>query len=68
MESNVHTYLATVENSTETCSYFGIVNGLKGAYTCGDTIDELMHNLHEVIELVLDCPPGSFCVRIDSLK
>jgi len=45
---------AYIERDTETGLYVGIVPGLPGAHTQGETLDELHKNLKEVIELCLE--------------
>jgi predicted RNase H-like HicB family nuclease len=46
-------FTAQVERDPETGLYVGIVPNLPGAYTQGETLDELYQNLKEVIELCL---------------
>jgi predicted RNase H-like HicB family nuclease len=48
------TFTAYVELDPETNLYVGTVPGLAGAHSQGATLDELQHNLREVIELVLE--------------
>ena len=45
---------AYVEIDPDTGTYFGIVPGIPGAHTQGDTIEELRENLKEVLELCLE--------------
>ncbi len=47
------TFTAYVEWNPETQLYVGIVPGVPGAHTQGATLDELHHNLNEVLELCL---------------
>ncbi len=47
-------YTAVIEKCTETGFYVGYVPGFPGAYTQGETLDELNENLKEVIELLLE--------------
>ncbi|WP_058868478.1 type II toxin-antitoxin system HicB family antitoxin [Chloracidobacterium thermophilum] len=47
------TFTAYVEWDPETQLYVGIVPGVPGAHTQGATLDELHHNLKEVLELCL---------------
>jgi predicted RNase H-like HicB family nuclease len=47
------TFTAHVEWDPETQLYVGIVPGVPGAHTQGTTLDELYHNLKEVLELSL---------------
>jgi predicted RNase H-like HicB family nuclease len=48
------TFMAYIEFDQETNLYVGIVPGVPGAHTQGATIDELRHNLVEVLELCLE--------------
>ena len=48
------TFTAYIEYDPETESYVGIVPGLPGAHSVGDTLDELQANLKEVLELCLE--------------
>ena len=45
---------AYIERDNETGLYVGIVPGLPGAHTQGETLDELHKNLKEVVELCLE--------------
>lgn len=45
---------AYIEKDTETGLYVGIIPGLPGAHTQGETLDELHKNLKEVVELCLE--------------
>ena len=47
-------FTAQIERDIETGLYIGIVPNLPGAYTQGETLDELYQNLKEVIELCLE--------------
>jgi predicted RNase H-like HicB family nuclease len=47
-------YTAVIEKCTETGLFVGYVPGFPGAYTQGETLDELNENLKEVIELLLE--------------
>ena len=47
------TLTVTVEQDAETGLYVGSVPGLPGAHSQGATLDELMANMREVVELVL---------------
>ena len=44
---------AYIEKDPETGLYVGIVPGIPGAHTQGETLDELQRNLKEVLELCL---------------
>lgn len=48
------TYTAIVERCPDTGLYVGYVPGFPGAHTQAETLDELNHNLREVIELLLE--------------
>ena len=45
---------AYIEKDSETGLYVGIVPGIAGAHTQGETLDELHKNLKEVLELCLE--------------
>ena len=45
---------AYIEKDPETGLYVGIVPGIPGAHTQGETLDELQKNLQEVLELCLE--------------
>ena len=45
---------AYIEKDPETNLYVGIIPGLPGAHTQGETLDELYKNLKEVVELCLE--------------
>ncbi|MCK4789078.1 MAG: type II toxin-antitoxin system HicB family antitoxin [Desulfobacteraceae bacterium] len=45
---------AYIEKDPETGLYVGIVPGIPGAHTQGETLDELQENLKEVLELCLE--------------
>ena len=45
---------AFIEKDPETGLYVGIIPGLHGAHTQGETLDELQRNLKEVAELCLE--------------
>jgi predicted RNase H-like HicB family nuclease len=50
----LRTFTAYVEWDPETRLYVGIVPGIAGAHTQGETLDELQRNLKEVLELCLE--------------
>ncbi|MEW5719273.1 MAG: type II toxin-antitoxin system HicB family antitoxin [Chloroflexota bacterium] len=50
----MQTVTAYVEWDPETKLYVGIVPGIPGAHTQGETLDELQRNLKEVLELCLE--------------
>jgi predicted RNase H-like HicB family nuclease len=47
------TLTAYVEYDHELKLYVGIVPGVRGAHTQAATLDELQHNLKEVLELII---------------
>ena len=46
-------YTAVVERDPDTGLYVGYVPGFPGAHSHGETLDELNHNLREVIGMLL---------------
>ena len=54
MVITMRTFAAYVEWDPETKLYVGIVPGIPGAHTQGDTLDELRGNLKEVLELCFE--------------
>jgi predicted RNase H-like HicB family nuclease len=48
------TLTAYVEYDRESNLYVGIVPGVRGAHTQAATLDELQHNLKEVLELCME--------------
>ena len=50
----MQTFMAYIEYGAESKCYVGIVPGLPGAHSVGDTLDELYANMKEVLELVLE--------------
>ncbi len=47
-------YVAVVERCPDTGLYVGYVPGFPGAHTQAETLDELQHNLHEVVQMLLE--------------
>ena len=47
-------FTAVIEKCPDTGLYVGFVPGFPGAHSQGDTLDELNHNLKEVIEMLLE--------------
>ena len=45
---------AHIEKDLDSGMYVGIVPGIPGAHTQGETLDELNENLREVLELCLE--------------
>ena len=54
MESTTKIFVAHVEWDSETELYVGIIPGIPGAHTQGETLDELRENLKEALGLCLD--------------
>lgn len=50
----MRTFTAIVERDSDTHLYMGYVPGFAGAYSQGETLDELHENLREVIEMLLE--------------
>ncbi|MGE3542058.1 MAG: type II toxin-antitoxin system HicB family antitoxin [Candidatus Tectimicrobiota bacterium] len=50
----MRTYTAVVERCPDTGLFVGYVPGFPGAHSQGETLDELHHNLAEVIEILLE--------------
>jgi len=50
----VKTFFAYIERDPDLGTYFGIIPSIPGAYTQGDTLEELRVNLKEVLELCLE--------------
>ena len=48
------TYTAVVERCPDTNLYVGYVPGFPGAHSQGESLDELRHNLEEVIHMLLE--------------
>lgn len=53
-EHAMRTYPAIIERCPETGLYVGFVPGFPGAHAQGETLDELNHNLQEVIAMLLE--------------
>jgi len=47
-------YTAVIERCPETGLYVGYIPGFPGAHSQGATLDELQHNLEEVVALLLE--------------
>ena len=45
---------AVIEKCPDTGLFVGYIPGLRGAHSQGETLDELNHNLKEVVELLLE--------------
>ena len=50
----MHQYTAIVERCPDTSLYVGYVPGFPGAHSQGETLEELNHNLAEVISMLLE--------------
>ncbi len=50
----IKTFTAYIEYDSETKLYVGIIPSLRGVHSQGATLDELQHNLKEVLELCLE--------------
>lgn len=50
----MRTFTAYVERDPDTQLYVGIIPGVPGAHTQGATLDEVQHNLKEVLGLCLE--------------
>ena len=48
------TYVAVIEQDTDTRLYVGYVPGFAGAHSQGETLDELQSNLQEVVAMLLE--------------
>ncbi len=56
--SSVRNIAAYIEKDPESGFYVGIIPGVPGAHTQGETLDELHKNLKEVVALCLnEMPP-----------
>ena len=47
-------FTAIIERDLDTNLYVGYVPGFKGAHSQGETVDELIKNLKEVIEMLVE--------------
>ncbi len=47
-------FTAVVERCSDTGLYVGYIPGFPGAHSQGETLEELKHNLTEVIEMLLE--------------
>ena len=61
---NVRIFVPVIEQDATTGLYVGYVPDLAGAHSQGETLDELMHNLREVIEMLAEDWPdfGDFSI------
>lgn len=51
------TFTAYIEYDAESQIYVGVVPGVPGAHSVGDTLDELQSNLKEALELIMEVNP-----------
>jgi len=47
-------YSAVIERCPQTGLFVGFVPGFPGAHSQGETLDEVNHNLHDVITMLLE--------------
>ncbi|MBN1664690.1 MAG: type II toxin-antitoxin system HicB family antitoxin [Deltaproteobacteria bacterium] len=47
-------FTAVIEKCPDTGLFVGYIPGLPGAHSQGETLDELNHNLKEVVDLLLE--------------
>lgn len=50
----MRTYSAVIERCPQTQLFVGFVPGFPGAHSQGETVDELVRNLHEVVEMLME--------------
>jgi predicted RNase H-like HicB family nuclease len=50
----MHSYAAVIERCRQTNLFVGFVPGFPGAHAQGETLEELNHNLQEVIAMLLE--------------
>ncbi|HQY48317.1 MAG TPA: type II toxin-antitoxin system HicB family antitoxin [Usitatibacteraceae bacterium] len=50
----MRTYSAVIERCPQTGTFVGFVPGFPGAHSQGATMDELNHNLQDVIAMLLE--------------
>ncbi len=50
----MHNYTAVIERDADTDLFVGYVPGWPGAHSQGATVDELLANLAEVVEMLLE--------------
>ena len=48
------TFMAIIEKCSDTGLYVGYVPSFPGAHTQAESLDELLQNLHAVIEMLLE--------------
>ncbi len=53
-------FTAVIERCSETGLYVGFVPGFAGAHSQAESLDELRHNLREVIEMLLEDGEAEF--------
>lgn len=53
-ERVLRVFTAVIEKCYDTGFFIGYIPGLRGAHSQGETLDELNHNLKEVVKLLLE--------------
>jgi len=51
------TFTGYIEYDAESQTYVGVIPGVPGAHSVGDTLDELQSNLKEALELIMEVNP-----------
>lgn len=54
LDSAMKIYSAVIERCPQTGLFVGFVPGFPGAHSQGETLDEVNHNLHDVIAILLE--------------
>lgn len=54
LSQRMKVYSAVIERCPQTGLFVGFVPGFPGAHSQGETLDEINHNLREVIEMLLE--------------
>jgi predicted RNase H-like HicB family nuclease len=50
----MRTFTSVIERDPETGLFVGYIPGFPGAHSQGETLEELNHNLREVLEMLLE--------------
>lgn len=53
------TFTAYVQYDGKAQCYVGVIPGVPGAHSIGDTLDELRANLKEALELIIEVNPAA---------
>ena len=61
-------YTIIIHKDEQEGGYWGECPELPGCYSQGDSLDELMTNIHEAIELYLDEPEGAYVVPVEEIR